>query len=264
MKNNKLSYIASLAAAGVLVASSVLMPGILLNISGDRMLNYLSVLSSGNNPLTQSTPSAQPIESVSQLTEKVRLFQSASTKSTLSNEYLEGSMGMSDAVDNCVRRITAFIDNKAVPSLDNFPQSFTVKAEPREIKDDRGNPALQYWNIEFTQNTQKNSAAVKGSDISISLDARTGMILAMHMSASDGSDTVVLVKTAEAITQGMNISGRLLSLNQQSVPQAALWKFDNSSLLMQLELTQRPLQTTLTMTLTVENESSSGVPAPVS
>lgn len=251
MKHNKIRYFAAFAASAAVVAFSIWMPGVFLNLSGESTANHLTVVSNGISP-SLSKPAAKSVESVSQLSEKVRLFEYGSKKSSLSKEYSDGSMGMSDAVNTCILRVSSFLNKNAIPPLNHFPQSFSVKAELRELSDGNGKTALQFWDVSFTQNDDRMNAAVNGQEIWISLDAQTGAILGMTMnvtSQNNSSNTVDIANSAKVIAEELNLPGKLVSADQRSGIKTALWEFDQSSLSMQLTLAQKSSATFFSMTL---------------
>ena len=262
MKHRKSWYIFVAFAVCVLVACSVLLPGVLLSKTEDSALGDPHTVSVGNPSSQQneangaSKPSSQPAILSKQLTEHVQMFVQSAAKSTLSKKYANGSMGMSEAVEACIRQITLLMNKGAILPLDGFPQAYTVSAEARILTNDRGNSALQYWNVDFIAKADQSTGL---QEVAVTLDAQLGIMLSMHITIASGNNTVDLVNTAEAIAQDMNIPGKLLSLDQQQVPQTALWGFNASLLLMRLTLTKRADLTSLFMTLDV-NEP---LPAPV-
>ncbi|HEY4032895.1 MAG TPA: hypothetical protein VGL94_02910 [Ktedonobacteraceae bacterium] len=261
MKHRKSWYIFVAFAVCVLVACSVLLPGVLLSKTEDSALGDPHTVSVGNpssqqNEANGASKPSQPAILSKQLTEHVQMFVQSAAESTLSKEYANGSMGMNETVEACIRQITLLMSKGTILSLDGFPQAYTVSAEARTLTNVRGNSALQYWNVVFIAKADQSTDLQK---VAVTLDAQLGIMLSLHITIASDNNTVDLVNTAEAIAQDMNIPGKLLSLNQQQVPQTALWGFNDSLLLMRLTLTKRADLTSLFMTLDV-NEP---LPAPV-
>jgi len=260
MKNKKFWYILIAFATCVLVASIVLIPGVLLNNTEEGTLGSLHIVSDGNYSSQQngsngaSKSPSSTVASEKQLAQRVQLFEQHASDSVLSREYADDGMGMKEAVDTCIRQITLLLNKGMILPSDGFPQAYTVSAEPRTITDDHGNAALQYWNIVFTVKTASSTVR---REVAVSLDAQTGMLLSMYITLANDNTMVDLVNIAEVIAQGMNMPGKLLSLNQQQMPQTALWLFNNSELVMQLTLAKRAQLTIFVMTIGTNGKLSS-------
>ncbi|EFH80338.1 hypothetical protein [Ktedonobacter racemifer] len=252
MKNRIFWYIVVTFVVSLLVTGSVLMPGVLLSRTEDSILDSPSTVSTGisfsqqQNATAASKTLTPSLVSVAQMTRSVQLYEQGVQKSVLSKGLSNGSMDMKEAVDACVQQITTLLHKSALVPLHQFPKAYIVQAEQRTIMDDSGNPALQYWDITFVARSNQPTMQTK---ISVSLDAQTGMFLSMRISAVNAAGTVDLMSTAEAIAQGMHMPGRLLLLDEQTIPQTAAWKFNNAALLMQLTLEVKEPALFFTMSL---------------
>lgn len=239
MKNRIFWYIVVTFVVSLLVTGSVLMPGVLLSRTEESILNSPSTVSTGTSFSQQQNATAASktltpsLVSVAQMTRSVQLYEQGVQKSVLSQGLSNGSMDMKEAVDACVQHITTLLHKSALVPLHQFPKAYTVQAEQRTIMDDSGNPALQYWDITFVSRSNQPTMQTK---ISVSLDAQTGMFLSMRISVVNATGTVDLMSTAEAMAQEMHMSGRLLLLDEQGIPQTASWKFNNATVLMQLSV----------------------------
>ena len=254
MRNRKVWYLFVTFATCVLVASIVLIPGVLLNKAEEGTLGSLHIVSSGNassqqngSTIASQTPSPTVVPE-KQLVQRVQLFEQHAADSVLSREYADGSMGMREAVDTSIKQITLLLKKGMLLSGGGFPQMYTVSAEPRTITDTHGSAALQYWNIHFTA---KNDLSLIRQEVAVSLDAQTGLLLSIHITLARSNTMSDLVNIAEVIAQGMNMPGKLLSLNQQQMPQTALWIFNDSALIMQLTLAKRTQLTLFEMAIGV-------------
>jgi hypothetical protein len=233
-----------------MVTASVLMPGVLLSRTEDSILSSSSTVSTGisfsqqQNATAASKTRTPSVVSVAQMTRSVQLYEQGVQKSVLSTEFSNGSMDMQEAVDACVQQITTLLQKGALVPLAQFPQAYTVSAEQRTIMGDSGNPALQYWDIAFLSLSNQTK-------MDVSLDAQTGMFLSIHISVENATGIVDLMSTAEAMAQEMHMSGRLLLLDEQGMPQTASWKFNNATVLMQLSVDESTSSTNFLMEMHV-------------
>jgi hypothetical protein len=254
MKNKKFWYIVVTFIAGLLVTFSVLMPGVLLSKAEDSTLGSPYTVSDGTLPSQQHGPDATSTPSVpsaliAQLTRNVHFYEQGAANSVLAKENINGSMDIKKAVNGCVQQMTALLKKGALPPFDSFPKAYNVRAELRTIMDKQGNPALQYWIIGFAI---MNDQSVNPAKMTIALDAQTGIFLSIQISAKS-TGMIDPVNSAETIAQSMNMPGKVLSSDLEQVSQKVLWRFNASTLFMQLFLTQQGSITTFIMAMTVNN-----------
>lgn len=271
MRTNRVRYILAILAACLLVVSCMVVPGFLLRKADARIIDKYDLIKSsqnpsgdlphttnqGDSPQTES-PAASPTgQSLNQLTDKVRIFERNSSKSTLSSGSASGSMSMKDAVDTSIERISSLLKVKALLPLIGFPNAYSVNAELREATDSQG-AALQFWSITFTVDSALSSIK---QQISVALDAQTSLFYSIEETIGNGEATVDLESTAKVIAQAMNISGKLVSSNQTKTSQKALWAFDESKLTLQMSLSKRSILTGLKINMGVDEAPA---PAPQS
>ncbi|WP_238883392.1 hypothetical protein [Clostridium sp. YIM B02551] len=243
--NKAVKYTLMVLIACIIITLSVLMPGIMLSKSEEGILNHSVVMSGENNSVKQNpSNNLEPrAESLAEsLAKKVALYEKYSHEGTLVKESTEGSMGMREAIAKSTKQISAIIDKQGLPNLSGFPESYNVDAELREIKEN--STVLQYWNINLSPKNNKG--------ISLAIDANTGVLLGFKFTINESS-TINIEDMAEVIANQMNMPGRLVSLNNKQY-QNAVWSFDNSSLSMNLLISEQVGYTIFSMDLSTESQ----------
>jgi hypothetical protein len=248
--NRRVKYTLMVFIAGIIITSSVLMPGIMLNKSKEGMINHSIVMSGENysvkqNPSSDLEPRAESL--AESLAKRVTIYEKYSDKGTLAKESTAVSMGMREAISISTKQILFIMDKQGLPKLSGFPGSYNVDAELREIKDN--NTVLQFWNINLSP---KNNEDKDLNGISVALDASTGVILNFKLISRESS-TINIEDMAEAISEQMNMPGRLISLSKREL-QNAVWSFNNSSLLMNIQLNKQIGYTIFSMSLETESK----------
>jgi hypothetical protein len=243
MRTRQFGYLLAILAAIALVATSVLMPAVLL--TRDKILDTPSTVSVGNQPNEPTSKSQTPtVISTQQQVARVTLFLKGAEGSTLSSDSSASDMGMEDAVKTAMQRITDILDQDPIPALANFPKlPYTIDAELRKI----GDLPFHYWNIFITITSPDDSAT---QTMMISLDAQTGLLFSLDITASSGN-TINLLQTARTLAQDMKMQGKALFWKQDQTTQLIIWKFNTSELIMNINLSQKDGSTFLEMRMNV-------------
>ncbi|QBD80965.1 hypothetical protein EPA93_35355 [Ktedonosporobacter rubrisoli] len=257
MKHRIFWYSVVAFVVSLLVTGSMLMPGVLLSRAEDSILRSPSIISKGfslSQPQNVSAAHAMPTPSavsVAQMSKRVQWYEDGVADSVLSKEPINGSIDMKAAVNTCVQQITTLWHKGMLMPLEQFPKAYTVYAEQRTILDSNKNPALQYWDIGFLP----QSSQLSMRKMTISLDAQTGMFLAIRIDVTNAAATVDLANTAEAIAREMNMPGHLLFLDERNLSQlqTAVWKFNDTALLMQLSVEKSDSFVDFAMSMKVQN-----------
>ncbi len=243
MKNSKSVYVIAICVAGLLVAFSIVMPGILLNKTEATVVGSSSTVNNGGASSQQQnstlrTPLTPTASSIKKFITNALAFEDSGKTSILSTESSNGSMNIKEATNTCIKQMTSLLQKGAFPALAGFPTGYSVSAELRTILNKNKNPLLQYWSISFA------SPDDNSTDITVSLDDQTGLFLAIFINEENAPEMSV-EKSTETIAQSMHLPGKLLSLKKQhysayEVVNRTIWAVDNSVLFMQVVLAQTP------------------------
>jgi hypothetical protein len=230
MKNKQLIWpMSAILATCILVTLSMVMPGLLLRVTEENILDTPIVSQSYSAPVTSTTPLTY---SMAQLTQTVQMYTQYISDSTVAKEGSNGSMSMGEAVKISITKITDIVQKGALLPLDGFPDTYAVDAQLRTITNDAAHLTMQYWSISFAISPALSSALPH--KLTLSLDAQTGIILNLQADVPRLGQSD-LAGAAKAFAQDINMPGSMVNLDQEQDYQKALWHFTNTSLSLQMD-----------------------------